>query len=156
MQNFKPPYNYNKFNSKDHFIDYISRTEIKLNPKETVKKLLEIKNYFLELNDENSVKLINKIIGNTRCHKNIVFVSDGSYRNERIWIFNNTLHVDLSKKFSKSKTWMFSATYDYTESEKYLKYIIHNFEKIFIQLPFYFYNKGFLNYHPRLREDYHF
>lgn len=118
---------------------YILKTELKLPNKQTAKVLLKIRDYYNSIGNVKIVEFINILIGNTKYHKKIVFVRDGSYRTHRIWIDYNLISVDIIPANIDSISYiykdMFSISEDYSNSVTALKRIFNSYEKIFIQIP---------------------
>ena len=74
----------------DDILEYISIYEklstIKVSHKEFVRAMLKYKKYFESIDDDISITIINKLIGDRRLFNKMRFCLDGSYRLNRIFI----------------------------------------------------------------------
>lgn len=118
------------FNSEEEYQSklkqYILESEIKLSEKDTRKKLLQIRDRLI---DPSEKEFLNFIIGNSRYHKKIVFVTDGSYRNHRIWKKSRKDYMCLLY-FDK----FYEISSNLQKAKEDMKNIMNSFEKIFIQI----------------------
>lgn len=108
---------------------YRKTTEFKLSRKETVNKILK----FIKDNNisDNDMKIFNKILGDHQVLDKLIFVTDGSFRANRLY-YNGGFMVECGKEYycSSSPT-MYRK---WVSPNKLINNIKNNYEVIFIHL----------------------
>ena len=77
--------------------NYEKRTLVDVSHKEFISSLLVYKKLFERQENEHydNIVIVNELIGNRRLFDKIKFCTDGSFRNNRIWISCNSRNGDL-------------------------------------------------------------
>lgn len=115
---------------------YDKETAFKLSHRKFVKLLSEIKNTFLL--DENSVIIINKLIGDRKIYKKIRFCTDGSYRNNRIWGHCNRYNkyeIEPMLRYNFRKKFNYKPSIDKDDPKTFIDWLYNHFDTIFLQIP---------------------
>lgn len=74
--------------------EYDRRTTFKPTYKEYISKLASIRREMKLRNAQNNqISIINLLIGNKKLYNKVYFVTDGSYRKNRIYIVNNNIEL---------------------------------------------------------------
>lgn len=109
---------------------YRKTTEFKLSRKETVNKILKfIKNNNIS---DNDMKIFNKILGDHQVLDKLVFINDGSFRNNRLY-YNGGFIIECRKEYYCSSSPNVYRN-KWTSPNKFINNIKNNYEVIFIHL----------------------
>lgn len=99
--------------------------QTKARTKTILKNLLEFR--YMELDDED-LETVNKLIGDTKLHDKFVLVTDGSYLNNRICLFDDgSIIIEMTN----------NSLFNYVNTKMSIKdkinWIYNHYDKIFIQ-----------------------
>ncbi len=125
------------YNADKYLEFYHKSTTFKKSRKDFVKILLEYKNS-KNISTE-AIETINKLIGDRKLYNKIVFCTDGSYRNNRIWAnldkSNKVINFYPDVNYKLNKQVSFTSLIENLNIKKQIDWIYNHFDVVFLQIP---------------------